>query len=367
MKIVVDDKIPFFKGVFESVAEVVYLPGKDITQTAVSDADALLVRTRTRCDEKLLANTSVRFVGTATIGFDHIDTDFCKKHRIFWTNAPGCNADSVAQYVLSSLLYISLTKNISLSDKIVGIIGVGNVGQKVATLLQTFGMKVLLNDPPRSLKESGFVSLNHLLEASDIITFHTPLTYIGQYPTFHMADIHFFNKLKKKPIICNTARGEVIDTKGLQQAIERGKISDLILDCWENEPDIDSGILQNALLATPHIAGYSADGKANATKMIVRKLADYFHLAIDLPCISLPETAFPIIDLDEFPKNRIEQAILKTYCPKTDSLLLKNDPEHFEQFRNNYSTRREFKGYIIRHARPDEVRLLKGLGFQIEV
>lgn len=363
MKIIADDKIPFLKGIPESFAEVIYLPGATIDSDQVKDADALLIRTRTQCNEALLHGSSVRFIGTATIGMDHIDIDFCKKNKIYVTNAPGCNADSVAQYILSSLLSLSLKNGFSLRDKTAGIIGVGNVGKKVKACLEKTGMNVLLNDPPRAEKEQGFVDLKIISEACDIITFHPPLTRSGKYPTYHLGNEDFFHSLKKRPIICNSSRGEVIDTESLKKSFADRLLPHMIIDCWENEPHIDLSILHDAYISTPHIAGYSTDGKMNATRMIIQSLSDFFHLDIDLSQLRLPDFPNNIIDMNAFPDHRTENAILATYDPISDSDLLKKDPIDFEKFRNQYGIRREYPAYSIKNATPEESKALSELGF----
>lgn len=354
MKIVADNKIPYLKGILEQYAEVVYLPGKAIKKQDVLNADALLIRTRTICDENLLSGTNVRFIGTATIGYDHIDTDYCDKNNIRWVNAPGCNAASVMQYVICSLLTLSLEENMDISEKTIGIIGVGNVGKKVATICRQFGMNVLLNDPPRAQHEAGFVDLKTIATESDIITFHTPLTIHGEFATFHLADDDFFNSLKKRPVIINTARGEVVDTESLLRAMQAGRISETIIDCWENEPEINRLLLQHSFLSTPHIAGYSADGKANASRMVLTDLSDYFRLNMDLTGIVPPDIENNEIDLNAFPNHRTENALLKTYNPKIDSDLLRKNPEDFESFRENYPLRREFNAYTVQNANAEE-------------
>lgn len=365
MKIVIDDKIPFIKGLLEPFSEVIYLPGREIKHDDVKHADALLVRTRTKCNADLLQGSNVRFVGTATIGFDHIDTEYCKQNAIFWTNAPGSNASSVAQYIIASLLLFSMENAISLKGKTIGIVGVGHVGKKVEAICRLFGMNILLNDPPRAESENGFVSLETIASESDFISFHTPLTYTGKYPTFHLADENFFRLVKKQPVIINTARGEVIDSRFLKMAWKKKTISGMIIDCWENEPDIDREIVADAYLATPHIAGYSTDGKANASRMIIKALANFFNLPIDISRIqpSFPENN--LIDLGAIPENRVEKAILTTYNPEDDSFLLKQTPARFEYFRETYKIRREFPAYTVCQTDPEERLFLAKLGFQV--
>ena len=243
MKIIADDKIPFLKGALEPFAEVVYLPGKDIKHDVLIDADALLVRTRTKCNEQLLNGTNVRFIGTATIGFDHIDTQYCKKNNIRWTNAPGCNSSSVQQYIASALLTAASGFRFSLREKTLGIIGVGNVGSKVAKLGKILGMNVLLNDPPRARKEGDkeFAGIERILQEADIITVHVPLTMMGEDKTYHLFDDITFNKMKKGSWFFNSSRGEVAETTALKKMLSSSVLGGAVIDVWENEPDIDTG------------------------------------------------------------------------------------------------------------------------------
>lgn len=344
MKIIIDNKIPYIKEAVRTIAdEIVYAPGKDFTPELVRDADALIIRTRTHCNRELLEGSRVKFIATATIGFDHIDTDYCQQAGIEWTNAPGCNSASVAQYVQSSLLIWKSLRNKELSGLTIGIVGVGNVGSKIAKVAQDFGMRVLLNDLPREEKEGSgsFTSLNKIAEECDIITFHVPLYKEGNYKTFHLADREFFQSLKRKPIIINTSRGEVIDTDALLEALNNQTISDAIIDVWEHEPDINRELLEKVMIGTPHIAGYSADGKANATRMSLDAICCFFQIKGKYE-INAPAPASPII----YAKNH-EEALLQIYNPTEDSDRLKTQPELFETLRGDYPLRREEEAYII--------------------
>ena len=346
MKIIIDNKIPYIKEAVQRIAdEVVYAPGKDFTPELVRDADALIVRTRTHCNRDLLEGSRVKFIATATIGFDHIDTEYCKQAGIEWTNAPGCNSASVAQYIQSSLLVWKSVRNKRLNELTIGIIGVGNVGSKVAKVAQDFGMRVLLNDLPREEKEGAerFSSLKKIAEECDIITFHVPLYKEGKYKTFHLADEDFFQSLKRKPVIINTSRGEVIQTDALLKALNSQMISDAIIDVWEHEPEINRDLLEKTFIGTPHIAGYSADGKANATRMSLDAICKFFQIKGDYE-INAPAPASPIIHA----KNHAE-AVLQMYNPTEDSNRLKNQPELFETLRGDYPLRREEKAYIIKY------------------
>lgn len=345
MKIIVDNKIPYIKEAVEKIAdEVVYAPGKDFTSELVKDADALIIRTRTHCDRELLEGSKVKFIATATIGFDHIDTEYCRQAGIEWANAPGCNSASVAQYIQSSLICFQRTWGIPLDDMTIGIVGVGNVGSKVAEVCRKFGMRVLLNDLPREEKEgsTGFVSLETIARECDIITFHVPLYKEGKYKTFHLADEAFFQSLKRKPVIINTSRGEVIATKELHKALYYSQVSEAIIDVWENEPNIDSHLLKAAFIATPHIAGYSADGKANATRMALDALCKHFNIKAEYE-ITPPPPANTLIEASTY-----EDALLEIYNPIKDSDALKAHPELFEQLRGDYPLRREESAYQIK-------------------
>lgn len=344
MKIIIDNKIPYIKEAVRTIAdEIVYAPGKDFTPELVRDADALIIRTRTHCNRELLEGSRVKFIATATIGFDHIDTDYCQQTGIEWRNAPGCNSASVAQYVQSSLLIWKSLRNRELSGLTIGIVGVGNVGSKIAKVAQDFGMRVLLNDLPREEKEGSdsFTSLNKIAEECDIITFHVPLYKEGNYKTFHLANREFFQSLKRKPIIINTSRGEVIDTDALLEALNNQTISDAIIDVWEHEPDINRELLEKVMIGTPHIAGYSADGKANATRMSLDAICRFFQIEGKYE-INAPAPASPII----YAKNH-EEALLQMYNPTEDSDRLKTQPELFETLRGDYPLRREEEAYII--------------------
>jgi erythronate-4-phosphate dehydrogenase len=343
MKVVVDSKIPFIKEAIETIAdEVVYAPGDKITPKLIKNADALIVRTRTICNRNLLKGSKVQFIATATIGYDHIDVEYCHEMGISWTNAPGSNANSVAEYIESVLTILLKDREKPLGKMKMGIVGAGNVGVKVSEKAITFGMSVLENDPPRAAQEGGehFVSLQQIAEECDIISFHTPLTMEGEHKTYHLADNDFFRSLKKKPIIINTARGEVIDTKALLTAMDEKLVSDVVIDVWENEPDIDLELLNKAYIATPHVAGYSADGKGNATRMALEGLCKHFHIDANIK-IKLPRPRITAKTLF----NSHNDIILIAYDPRIDTAWLKKNPDYFEGLRNSRPLRREVEIY----------------------
>ncbi|HKK82002.1 MAG TPA: 4-phosphoerythronate dehydrogenase, partial [Prolixibacteraceae bacterium] len=329
MKIVADDKIPYLKGALEPFAEVVYLPGKDTTPEVVKDTDALITRTRTKCNEELLSGSAVKMIATATIGYDHIETNYCEKNGIEWTNAPGCNSWSVAQYILAALHHLATERNLELANMTIGVVGAGNVGSKVAKLCDMIGMKVLVNDPPRERTEGadGFVSINEIQKQSDIITFHTPLVHDGIDKTYHLFNHDFLKKCKDDFVFINSSRGEVMNTLAVKDGLKNRKISDAIIDCWENEPDIDRELLRDAFISTPHIAGYSKDGKANGTSMSVQAISRKFNLGIDnWQCKNVELPAQTTIEIDGDGKTTqqiIAEAVLFTYPIWEDSEKLK--------------------------------------------
>ncbi|MBK7106042.1 MAG: 4-phosphoerythronate dehydrogenase PdxB [Ignavibacteriae bacterium] len=354
-KIIADDKIPFLKGVLEPFVDIEYYPGKEITNKIIKNADALITRTRTKCNKDLLDGSTIKLITTATIGYDHIDTKYCDENNIRWINAPGCNSSSVMQYITSALLTIAKKERINLFEKTIGIIGVGNVGSKIQKVAEILGMKILLNDPPRERKEGSeiFSSLKTIIDEADIITFHVPLNKVGIDKTYHLADDNFFNQLKKKPIIINSSRGEVVETNALKSAIKNKKISNVILDVWENEPNIDLELLNLIDFATPHIAGYSADGKAKGTSVCVNEINEYFNLGLEKNWypknIPLAKNGNEInINCSNKEDQEIFFEIVElTYSIIEDDSRLRNSVTTFEKQRGDYPIRREFVNYYL--------------------
>ena len=374
MKVIIDDKIPFIKNVLELYANVEYCAGKAITREKLIDADALIIRTRTKCNAELLEGTAVKFIASATIGYDHIDTRYCDKKGIFWTNAPGCNSGSVMQYMTSALLFYARQKNINLKDRVFGVVGVGNVGRKIVKLAEILDMRVLLNDPPKVREEGfcGYISLDGVLREADIITFHVPLNMSGEDKTYHLANADFIEKMNEGSILINTSRGEVVDTLALKSALEKGKLSGAIIDVWENEPDIDTELLNRVTIATPHIAGYSADGKANGTKMAVQQFSRFFGLGLDdWEPDDVPQVKGPEIFCDGRNKSFQEivtEICLKTYPIQAENIWLRDDCKKFEAYRGNYPVRREFFNYTITlsNVNGEEIKKLERLGFKVK-
>jgi erythronate-4-phosphate dehydrogenase len=366
-----DDHIPFLKSILEPFVKVIYVEGGQIDHNLAMQADGLIIRTRTICNAELLEGTPVKFIATATIGFDHIDTDYCAKKGISWFHAPGCNASSVRQYIASALVTLALKNNFSLRGKKIGIIGVGHVGSKVSQLANALGMIPLQNDPPRERNEDlkDFVSLEEIQETADFITFHVPLIPEGQDKTFHMADREFFKKLQKKPLVINSSRGSVVDTNSIKDAIRHSEISGFTSDVWENEPYLDLELLQMADIATPHIAGYSVEGKANGTAACVQAASRFFNFGIDnwFPA-SLPLSEKPLIEINATGKTEeqlIIEAILACYDVMKDDTNFRKDPAQFENLRNHYPVRREFGAYCVQisNPRPEILSTFKKLDF----
>ena len=373
MKVVADNKIPYLTGVLEPFVDVVYLPGDQITKEHLMDADALLIRTRTKCNKELLDGTPVKFIATATIGFDHIDTEWCKQNGIFWTNAPGCNSGAVYQYIASVLVSLAHKHGLNFADRSLGVIGVGNVGKKIVKLGEWLGMRVLLNDPPRSRDNGtcGFVSLEGIIRECDIITCHVPLITDGSDKTYHLIDERILRKLHSNTILINSSRGEVVDNMALKTILAEKKITGAVLDVWENEPKIDSELMKLLDAVTPHIAGYSADGKANGTTMSVQALSKFFKLPLNrwfAEDIPLPENDHFSIDCKgKTTQEVISEAILSTYHVMDDDARLRSSPSTFEKQRGNYPLRREFNAFCIKleNSNSEELKILSGLGFKI--
>ncbi len=374
MKIVCDNKIPFLRGVLEPYAEVVYLPGKETTPADVRDADAVITRTRTKCNASLLEGSSVKVIATATIGFDHIDTAWCEANGIAWENAPGCNSWSVKQYIASVLVSLAARHGLRFSELTLGVVGVGNVGSKVAEVGRILGMNVLLNDPPRARREGpeGFVGLDELVQKSDIITLHVPLQREGEDATFHLFDAERLASMRTQQILINSSRGEVVDNKALKDVLRKKGLKASVLDVWEGEPDLDAELVDLLDYSTPHIAGYSADGKANGTTMSVHTVARHLGLPLtEWKASGVPAPAQSLeFSLDAEGKDlqqALSEAILYTYDVERDSSALRNNLAAFEKLRGDYAVRREFTAFTLnlKNATPELEKRLRELGFTV--
>ena len=341
MKIVIDRAIPFIQGVFEPYAEVVYREGKDIGRDCLLDADALIVRTRTRCNRELLEGTSVRVVATATIGTDHIDEAWCRGQGIQVFNAAGCNAGGVMNYVFSALYGVASRKGIRLNRPAMGIIGVGHVGSLVQQMAEHLGFRVLLCDPPRAAAEGpkAFCSLDHLLHHSNIVTLHVPLNE----STRGMVDASFFSRMRAGAIFINSARGELVNDDDLMAALPR--LGAVIIDTWNNEPYVNPILMEKVDIATPHIAGYSYQGKLNGTSAAVQAVAR--ALGIDAlkdfyPVAEREDLVAQKLDLRGMTQGQITSVLQYNYPIFTDDFLFRMTPGSFERIRTEYRYRKEF-------------------------
>lgn len=340
IKIVADSAIPFLEGVMEPYADVVYIPGNKICHEDIKDADALMIRTRTHCNAELLEGTSVKFIATATIGTDHIDFPYCDSHGIVVRNAPGCNAGGVMEYVFSALYGLASRKAINLEGDTIGIVGVGHVGSLIERMALALGFRVLKCDPPRAAAEGpfGFCDLEYLLKNSQVVTMHTPL----DETTRGMADAHFFDLMQPGAFFINASRGEVVCDDALKAAMP--KLGPVIIDTWNNEPDIDKELMDMVDIATPHIAGYSYQGKQNGTAAAVRAVAHYFgfqELFEFYPKAEFPENEAVKLDLKGLRQGEIAAVFQYNYPIFTDDFMFRLEPENFEKLRSEYKYRRE--------------------------
>jgi erythronate-4-phosphate dehydrogenase len=381
MKIVADANIPYVEQAFGSIGEVTLVEGRSINQDAVKDADLLLVRSVTPVSERLLSGSAVKFVATATIGVDHVDTQYLQERGIGFASAPGCNAISAAEYVMAALFELAMRDGFTLQSKTVGIVGCGNVGSKVLEMLQALQVPCLIYDPPRAdqYADRAYVDWEQVTHA-DVVTAHVPLHTSGNYPTYHMFAEKFFQRLPNQGIFINTARGRVVDEVALKAALQKRDDIRLVLDVWENEPNIDLELLNKIALATPHIAGYSLDGKVRGTKMIYHAVCEFFQLQPTWKKPALPfagsftATQF---DADQDDVTIVREAIKNAYDICRDDRNLRavfHQPEaqrgvYFDRLRKDYPVRREFSCFeaILPPHRQTVSAYLRGLGFKVEI
>lgn len=378
MNLIVDENILYAEEAFSSFGNLKLVNGRTLTNTDVKNADVLIVRSVTNIDKNLLKNSNVKFIGTATIGTDHIDLNYLKENNISFVDARGSNADSVAEYVFTALLKVASEKRISLKEWTIGVIGVGNIGGRVVRLAQAIGMNVIKNDPPLERKGTGsnYVSLDEILK-SDIITLHVPLTLEGTDKTFHLLNKQNLKKIKKECIIINTSRGAVTDNSALLEETNK-KNFNLILDVWENEPAINTELLKKTQIGTPHIAGYSLEGKVNGTKMIYDALCR-FAKTEPLWKPSLPVTGTTNLFLPE--GNSDEEKLYKLLSgiyniEKDDSELrrilqmnTREQADYFDKLRREYPVRREFSNYTIQISKEDLRfrKILEAFRFKVKI
>jgi erythronate-4-phosphate dehydrogenase len=381
MKIIADENIPYVQEAFGRLGEVLALPGRSISADNVHEADLLLVRSITRVDDHLLGGSRIRFVASATIGADHVDLRCLRRRGISFANAPGSNANSVGEYVVAALLVLAQRMDFELAGGTVGVVGVGNVGSNVAAKCEALGIRVIRNDPPL-VRETGdpvYRPIEELLEQADIITCHVPLTYEGPDATFQMIDAEFFGRLRRSPILINTARGKVASGEAIARALAEGRLSAAVLDVWEAEPEIDPELLARVQLATPHIAGYSLDGKVNGTEIVYRAACDFLGTEPDWdpsPILSRPPVESLAISCEGKPDQEvIAEAVLSAYNIRADDRRMREalgcDPTlsaaSFDRLRQDYPIRREFPNTALRlsGAPAALAEKLRGLGFRI--
>jgi erythronate-4-phosphate dehydrogenase len=368
MQLVIDENIAFAAEAFSQFGDVLLINGRQITNEILHNADALIVRSITNVDDKLLQNTNIKFVGTATIGTDHIDNNFLNENNIAFADAKGCNADSVAEYVFTALLKITVDNKLTLKNKSIAIIGVGNVGSRVAKYAEALGLKVYKNDPPkqRAGEGSNYVLLEEALQA-DIITLHVPLNKSGIDKTFHLLDEKQLNKINNGSILINTSRGAVVDHIALSDIVDK-KHFKVILDVWEGEPLINIDLLQEVLISSPHVAGYSLEGKVNGTKMIYDALCRFTNQLSDWEP-KMPTVENNIIDVSstKILEKKLNLTFKQIYNIETDDYKMRemikmdNDSRaaYFDKLRKEYPLRREFTNYTILVEETD--KQLKGI------
>ena len=380
MKIIADTNIPYVQECFSSIGDIMVIGGREINREVVADVDILLVRSITPVFADLLIGSNVRFVATATIGFDHVDVNFLRHNSIGFASAPGSNANSAAEYVIAALLEMGKKHNIILEGKSIGIIGVGNVGSKVAKKCRALGMKVFLNDPPlyRQTDDPKYLPIQELFDC-DFITLHTPLTFDGLDKTFHLGDENFFKSLKKGCCFINASRGGVVDSSALKSRIQSGDLQAVVLDVWENEPKIDTELLEMVDIGTPHIAGYSLDGKIAGLIMIYNSVCKYFGIEPKYDANDfLPKPEVKTIEVNPGSENN-QDALLdivkRIYNIEKDDFalrqMLKEPAEKrgrfFDSLRKNYSVRREFQNteVILDDSNSTLAKKINGIGFRV--
>ena len=377
MKLVVDENIVLAEEAFGSFGNLLLINGRKITNEVLRDAEILIVRSITGVNKELLTNTKVKFVGTATIGTDHIDTDYLLKENIEFSDARGCNANSVAEYVITALTRIAVENKLSIKNKTIGIIGVGNVGSRVVEFAKAMGLTVLKNDPPKERVNigRGYSKLDEVLQA-DIVTLHVPLNLTGIDKTFHLLNENNLTNLKQGTILINTSRGPVIDNDVLSHLLDKKQLK-VVLDVWEGEPLINTELLKKVKIGTAHIAGYSLEGKVNGTKMIYNSLSKFTSSNTDwkplLPQVNESEIKLPLTGTEE---EKLHFVFKKIYNIKNDDSLLRKlltiiEPEagrYFDKLRKEYSVRREFNNYTLKVKEAESVfnDLLKTLGFELK-
>lgn len=378
IKIIADRNIPQVSEAFAHIGEVHLVDGRQLSAEQLGEAEILLVRSVTPVNRQLLQHSAVRFVGSATIGTDHVDLPYLQQAGIVFSNAPGCNAISAAEYVVAAVLHFSHTRGIPTAGLRVGIVGYGNVGSRVATRLAALGCEALVYDPPRQeqFQDRDYVDWEHI-QTADIVTAHVPLTKAGDYPTYQMFNHAFFAGLKDNALFINTSRGAAVDEAALKQVLAEGKHLHLILDVWRGEPNIDLELMRQALIATPHIAGYSAEGKHRGLEMIYRAACEFLECEPQWSLAdALPPYSFVIqADLTQDDASLVQTLVRQAYDIEQDDQALRKVCDlpaaergaGFDGLRKNYPVRREFPYYRV-SLPPQRDKLascLSQLGFSV--
>lgn len=370
MKILVDENMPYARELFSRLGEVRAVPGRPIPTDALTDADALMVRSVTKVNEALLGDKAIKFVGTATAGTDHVDQSWLTQVGIGFSAAPGCNAIAVVEYVFSALLMLAERDGFALADRTVGIVGVGNVGGRLQKRLEALGIKTLLCDPPRADNgdEGDFRSLDELVAEADVITFHTPLYKEGQYKSLHLADEALIRRLKPGTILINACRGPVVDNAALLKCLEEGQNLSVVLDVWEPEPDLNLALLDKVDLGTSHIAGYTLEGKARGTTQVFEAYSQFIGQPQEVALSTLlPAPEFGRISLHgSLDQPTLKRLVHLVYDVRRDDAPLRKVagiPGEFDKLRKNYLERREWSSLTVECDDADAAELLQKLGF----
>ncbi len=381
MKIICAETVLLGHEAFSTVGKTVILPDREITRDHLYDADALIVRSKTKIDRKLLQGTPVKFVGTATAGTDHIHTADLEAQGVYWCASPGCNANSVSEYIVAGLLVLARRHGCDLAGKTMGVIGCGNVGSRVVKKCEALGLRVLRNDPPLAATSADpdFYPLEYVLGESDIITLHVPLVKERPWPTERMADYRFFEQLKPGAVFINSSRGSVCDYDALMAARQSGAVSCMMIDVWSPEPAFRTDVLKMADLASPHIAGHSYEGKLNGTVVCYNELCNFFEtprswdVAASLPAPGIPRIEIDCAGRDD--EEVLHGIIRQVYDIEKDDELIReaavagdiDRAKNFDALRKHYRMRREFMNTTVAATNATEglIRKIEAMGFAV--
>lgn len=372
MKILADQNMPLVEEYFADLGSVTRFDGRNAKPEQIEDVDILLTRSVTKVNAELLQYAKkLKFVGTATIGIDHIDTELLDKKDIAFSSAPGCNAIAVAEYVISALYAYAQETSTSLQGKTLGIVGVGNIGQCLREKLQGSGINLLLCDPIKF--ENGeleeHIELDDLLTQSDIVSFHVPLVKTGKHKTLHLIDSARIAKLKDNMLVINACRGEVIDNQALLQALQAGKQLELVLDVWENEPNILTELLHFVRYSSVHIAGHTLEGKARGTQMLYQKVCELLDIPAEKQLSDfLPKPVITEVTLqDNFSQDDLGRLVHLVYDLRRDDGILRKllSEKGFDHLRKSYPVRREFSTVTVKNNGSQFAGQLATLGFKV--